>query len=56
MEQITIKKKGGKRKGAGAKKLGYETKIMRIPVDIIPAVKELRKAYKQQVKALRVNP
>lgn len=56
MEQKTIKKKGGSRVGAGAKKLGYESKLVRVPVDIINAVKELRKAYKQQMKGIRVNP
>lgn len=50
MEQITIKKKGGKRKGSGAKKLNYKSKLVLVPIDIIPQVKELRKAHKQQAK------
>lgn len=52
MEQKT---KGGARKGAGAKKLPYKSKLMHVPVELIPQVKQMRKEYKQLHKPARVS-
>ena len=40
-------KRGGSRKGAGAKKLPYKSKLMHVPIELIPQVKQMRKEYKK---------
>jgi hypothetical protein len=46
-----IKKKdprGGNRINSGRHKLGYETTVKRVPVDLIPAIDKMIKKFKEQ--------
>ena len=42
--------RGGHGINAGRHKLGYETTVKRVPVELIPAIDKLIKKFKQQFK------
>lgn len=42
--------RGGHGINAGRHKLGYETTVKRVPVDLIPAIDKLIKKFKEQFK------
>ena len=42
--------RGGNRINSGRYKLGYETTVKRVPVDLIPAIDKVIKKFKEQFK------